>query len=150
MKDIVNLEEFNIGGVAADSFTSVVAVIIYKTPFVVNGRPMNLVMGLSDDCAANTILGLTFLRSMRATICLEGEGSIISSLFGKTFPIDYHVPLRGGQVPSCGDGNQVAFHNASTPCESPNPNESLQVTPTPSELPAPTLIFELTDRLRIE
>jgi len=130
MKDIVNLEDFNIGGVAVDSFTSVVAVIIYKTPFVINGRPMNLIMGLSEDCAANTILGLTFLRSIKATMCLDGEGSVISALFGKTFPIDYHIPFRGGTAPSCGDGNQAAFHN----------------------IPSvdPTLVVELCDRLNIK
>ena len=110
LKDVVNMKAFDIGGVSSNNSTEVIAIIVYKTPFVLNGKPMNLVIGLAEDCAANTILGLTFLRTIQATFVLHGEpNTIVSALLGQVYPIDYHVPLCGRHIPACGEGNQVAF-----------------------------------------
>ena len=113
IKDLDNIKAFDIGGISRDApALSVTALITYKTPFRINGQQVLVSFALSDGAAANTIVGLPFLRATRCALFLEenGQDSLVVQKLGQTFKIDYHPPLVGESAPSA-DSHVLASYN---------------------------------------
>ena len=107
-----NLNEFDIGGVdTRANSTKITAVVTYKTPYRVNGRPVHVSFGLSEHASINTILGLTFIRATRCAVLFSNDGneSLVCQELGATFRLDYHPPHRANAAPSAGCGAQQSF-----------------------------------------
>ena len=112
IKDYDNIEEFDVGGVASDGARAkVVAVITYKMPYRVNGVPTTMSFALSENTSANTILGVTVLRSSKTILCFDDHGNdaMIMQKLGATFPIAYHPPLLADQAPQEATGYPSSF-----------------------------------------
>ena len=113
IKDMQALEEFNIGGVDAKSTgeLAVKAVISYYTPYTVDGQTVTIAFGLAASAAANTIIGLPFLRSTKTTVYLDDETSstVVLQLLGVSLPIAYHPPLMADMAPSSGTKEGAAY-----------------------------------------
>jgi hypothetical protein len=111
------LPKYYIGGVEKDGNGAVIsAEIIYHTPYIVEGRPVDIVIGLSDQLAANTIYGIPLQEQAKFIIDLERQ-VVISSILRQDFPITFHVPIRNELVvPQDGLHNKVLLNkmNATT------------------------------------
>jgi hypothetical protein len=104
-----NMDEFTIGGIDAKGEpTKVVAMVTYFTPFKVNGQSVSIHFALAEDVAANSILGLPFLRSSGSSILLDHD-TLIAQKFGSTFKIFYQVPVQAEIAPVSGIGSPAAF-----------------------------------------
>jgi hypothetical protein len=112
IKDIENLNEFNIGGVDEEYHgTKITAIVVHKTPFRVEAQKVVVAVGLSETAATNTIFGLPFLRASRSVIFLdEVQDKLLVQRFGLSLPITYHIPLRADQAPPTGVENKSSFH----------------------------------------
>jgi len=51
----------------------ITAVIVYCTPFVIDGHPIELRIGLAENAAINTVIGLPFLRAAQAVVHFQGS-----------------------------------------------------------------------------
>ena len=112
IKDLDNVKAFDIGGISRDApALSVTALITYKTPFRINGQQVLVSFALSDGSAANTIVGLPFLRATRCAMFMEenGQDSLVVQKLGQTFKIDYHPPLVGETAPSADSNVQASY-----------------------------------------
>lgn len=95
-----------IGGIEEDGDgIEITAEISYKTPYIIEGCPVKIVVGLSDDIAANTIFGVPLQNNVRFVINYV-EVAVTSSKFRETFIISYQalerienkvIPLAGLQ-----------------------------------------------------
>ena len=67
------------------------AVIVYRTPFVHDGHPIELRIGLAENAAINTIIGMPFLRAARAVLHFQGSqhspDQLVCPRLGVTLPI---------------------------------------------------------------
>ena len=112
--DAPGFNPLTIGSVNGDSpSTPLDAIITYKTPYVLNGRPVHLTFALGSSIATNSIVAFPFLQSIKAVLMLENM-TLVSSLLGESFPIDPMVPLRSDSAPSIPSEAPSAFH-ASAP-----------------------------------
>jgi hypothetical protein len=117
IKDLDNVEEFDIGGVARESpGLKVTALITHRTPFRIKGAPALVTFALSDGAAANTIVGLPFLRATRTALFMEedGQDTVVVQKLGTTFRVEHHPPLVGDKAPLADRHSQAAFQHAPT------------------------------------
>ena len=75
LKDLEYADTFNIIGVDGGKESEqvklgvdVTAVIAYKTPFVVNGKPVKVSLSLGEGVACNTIFSWPFLHTIKDSI----------------------------------------------------------------------------------
>ena len=67
-------QNINIGHIDADGQPVVIsAVIVYKTPYEMDGHPVAIRIGIADKTAINTIFGITFLRSCESVVFFGGS-----------------------------------------------------------------------------
>jgi hypothetical protein len=112
IKDLEHVNEFAIGGVEHDGpGITVTALITYKTPFKVNGAPVLITFALSDGSAANSIIGLPFLRATKSAFFLDSDGqdTLVIQKFGATFKVDYHAPMIGSRAPQTDKESQANY-----------------------------------------
>ena len=98
LNEASNMQEFGLGHVGEGEGPKVSAVIAYRTPYVVAGRPVNVWFGLSDTVTTNTILGLPFLLAADAVSMYKSRALILQKL-GVTIPLSLQVPVRSDQAP---------------------------------------------------
>ena len=111
LDDLEGCDPFSIGGVGeGGTEPMVIAIITYKTPFVVNGQPMLFTMALSKETSVNTIFGLPFLKSLKAAVLLESDLCLLGRL-GKTYLVDYSVPRRDDVIPTVSLDAVGTFHS---------------------------------------
>jgi hypothetical protein len=108
-----SLEEFSLGGVDASvsSDLEVKAAVSYYTPYTIDGQPVTVSIGLANNAAANTIIGLPFLRATRAALFLDDKAgsSLVLQKLGTTLPITYHPPLMADTAPKSGTEDGAAY-----------------------------------------
>jgi hypothetical protein len=112
LKDDPDMPEFDIGGVDQyGNTTRVTAVIVYITPFRVNGSSVTLSIGLSASASTNTIIGLPFLRAAEAALIMSprDDESMVAQKLGVTFKIEYAVPLRADTTPMLDPDTHAAY-----------------------------------------
>ena len=115
IKDVENMESFGVGGVDIEGEgVSVEALISYHTPVRLNGAPVVVSLALSNRTAANTILGLPFLKGTRSAFFLDDQGQdvLVVSKLGKTYKVEYHPPMVGETAPQQAEGSQASFECA--------------------------------------
>ena len=90
-KDMYDVDQFNISRVdgrkeseQGKGGVDVTAVITYKTPFVVNGKPVTVSLALGEGVACNTIFSWPFLHIIKASIMNKND-SLVSGLLGEQF-----------------------------------------------------------------
>jgi hypothetical protein len=112
IKDFEAVEEFNIGGINknADGM-KVVALISYKMPLRIGGCPVLWTVALAEEAAANTVLGIPFLRATRSALLLDEQGKdvLVVQKFGSTFPVEFHAPRADGTAPQADLRSQATF-----------------------------------------
>ena len=92
---------FTIGGIHDQSSgPEITASITYKTPFNCDGERATLTLGLGDHVAANTILGLTFIKATKLTLLFDGSDSAVSPLLGHAFKVEYCLPHKADSAPN--------------------------------------------------
>ena len=74
----------------------ITAVIVYRTPFVVDGHAIHLCVGLADHAAINTIIGITFLRAAQAVLHLQSSrhspDHLVCPKLGVNLPVTMQDP----------------------------------------------------------
>jgi hypothetical protein len=93
-----SMKEFGLGQVGEGPGPRVVAVISYKTPFLVDGHKTSVSFGLSDSVTCNSILGFPFLKAADA-IPMFGSNALILQKLGKTLNLDYQTPPKADAAP---------------------------------------------------
>ena len=119
----VNQDEWqniNIGHIDADGQPVVIsAVIVYKTPYEIDGHPVNIRVGLADKTAINTIFGITFLRSSESVVFFGGstknKDQLVSTKLGITLPIHMQPPTYTNEAPDFDPRSSAAFHTSNNP-----------------------------------
>jgi hypothetical protein len=107
--DVANAERFGIGGIGANGAqVDCVALITYKLPYRINGRPVRLTLALTEDAAANTILSCPFLKNSGCAIVFPNDEVVVTA-FGETFEITYAVPSCDDAPPPLGQEVPSAF-----------------------------------------
>ena len=110
----------------------------YAGPYTVDGQTVTIAFELASSAAANTIIGLPFLRSTKATILLDDDttSAVVLTLIGESLPMVYHPPLMADVAPTSGTENGAAY--TVTKKEGPPSTEKKQVAKqqTPVFLPA--------------
>ena len=65
--------------------------IVYRTPFVLDGHPIELRVGFAENAAINTIIGMPFLRATRAVLHFQGSqhspDQLVCPRLGVTLPV---------------------------------------------------------------
>jgi hypothetical protein len=108
--DLSNNDEYAllaINGINSSSpATPIKAVIIYQLPFLANGLPAMLSLGLADGLPASTLVSLPFLDATQSVIDLANK-FICCNAFGEVWPFTLkeisvndpsnftHVPMNG-------------------------------------------------------
>ena len=98
--DIVKESEQGKGGV---DFTSVVT---YKTPFVVNGKPVTVSLDLVEGVACNTTFLWLFLQKIKASITTKNN-ALVSGILGEQFSLEMMVPQRAKEATKTSEGLPV-------------------------------------------
>ena len=118
-------QNINIGHIDADGQPVVIsAVIVYKTPYEIDGHPVSIRVGLADKTAINTIFGITFLRSCESVVFFGGstknKDQLVSSRLGITLPIHMQPPTYTDDAPNYDPRSSAAFHTTNnTPIAAP-------------------------------
>ena len=100
VESVTNNEEWNdipVGSIEEQGTpVMVTSVIIYKTPFVTDGHPVQLRIGLAETAAINTILGITFLESCKAALHFCGSSAtnhqLVCPRLGHNLPVLMQPP----------------------------------------------------------
>ena len=113
-------QNINIGHIDADGQPVVIsAVIVYKTPYEIDGHPVSIRIGLADKTAINTIFGITFLRSCESVVFFGGstrnKDQLVSSRLGITLPIHMQPPTYTDDAPNYDPRSSAAFHTTDIP-----------------------------------
>jgi hypothetical protein len=109
LADIEGMQPFGIGSVNGDGpATTMDAMISYKTPYIVGGRPVTITFALGSSIATNSILSYPFLQSIKGTVMLENM-TLVSATLGDSFRIESMVPLRANQAPIIPESAPAAF-----------------------------------------
>ena len=109
LKDADGMQPFTIGGVNGDGpSTHIDAIITYKTPYVIHGRPVLVTFALGNSIATNSIVSFPFLQSIKATIMFENM-TMVSAMLGESFKIDSMVPLRADAAPAIPQDTSPTF-----------------------------------------
>jgi hypothetical protein len=99
IKDSPSMEAFTIGGIETkENPTKVTSIIIYITPFTINGQAVNINIALAEDVASNAIIGIPFHRSTCSSL-LFAHDTMISQRLGHTFEIFYQIPQQSEIAP---------------------------------------------------
>ena len=86
----------------------VTAVITYKTPFVLNGKPVTVSLALGEGVACNTIFSWKFLQTIKASIMTNND-ALVSGLLGENFRLEMVVPKRAKESPKTLEGLPVSL-----------------------------------------
>ena len=89
----------------------VTEVITYKTPLVVNGKPVTVYLSLLEGVARNTIFSWTFLQTIKYEIITNGNALVIG-LIGEQFNTDIMAPQRSKEYTRTPEGIPVSFPSA--------------------------------------
>ena len=88
LKDLKNVNQLNISGVVGSKGSKqgrvgvyVTAVITYKTPSMVNRKPVTVSLALGEGVACNTICSWPFLKTVKASI-MTNNNALVSVLLG--------------------------------------------------------------------
>jgi hypothetical protein len=84
-------------------------------------RLLLLWLVLDPDIAANSILGFPFLKAIKASLLFESD-SLLSGLFGETFPLEMIVPPKADTAPEVPESIPASF--PATIREAANPSLS--------------------------
>jgi hypothetical protein len=129
IKDLNNVSEFDISGVDHHGpGLKVTALITYKTPFRLKGVPVFVSFALTEGAAANSIIGLPFLRATRTAMFMEedGQDTIVVQKLSTTFKVSYHPPLIGEQAPQSDHKSQASYGYAPLPPDLARGTESVR------------------------
>ena len=105
LKDLEDMDPFNISGVDRGKegeqvklVVDITAVITYKTPFVVNGKPGTVSPDLGEGATCNTIFSWPFLQTIKASIMTKNN-DLVSGLLGEHFRLQiwFHKESRKHQ-----------------------------------------------------
>jgi hypothetical protein len=145
LKDIDGMKEFTIGSVNGDGPATVIdAAITYKTPYILQGRPVVVTFALGPTIATNSILSFPFLQSIKATIMFENN-TCVSGALGDSFKIDPMVPLQADRAPIIPLESPAAFQSHTRPFyPTPRAVDMLQRIPNPWQAMHPT--WNMMDR----
>jgi hypothetical protein len=87
-----NYCEEPIGGVdGKEGSVKIIAAIVYLLLYSINGKRAKLRVGLCEQLAAKTIIGLTMQRSLKMSINL-GNDTVFSPVIQESFKIKYEQP----------------------------------------------------------
>jgi hypothetical protein len=91
-------EEF-IGGVDGESASvTIKAAVTYLLPYVLNGKRSKFRLGLCENLAAKTLLGLTLQRDLKLSINL-GNDTVYSPVISESFKLEYLRPMTDAEPP---------------------------------------------------
>lgn len=101
--DDTDCDRLTVGGIDKNGEgTACSHYIVLKTPFIEQGKEVDLRIALTDGLSCNLIFGLPFIVRARMTINMW-EKYVVSTVFHTTFPLHYHPPeLRDSIVPQDG------------------------------------------------
>ena len=107
-------QDVNIGHIHETGQPVVIsAVIVYKTPYIIDGHPVTIRIGLADHTAINTIFGITFLRSSESVVFFGGstknKDQLVSTRLGITLPIYMQPPASNDEAPDYDQRSSAAF-----------------------------------------
>ena len=115
MKDLDDVDPFNIsrvdGGKESEQGkggVNVTAVITYKTPFVVNKKPVTFSRALGEGMTCNTIFSWPFLHKTKNSIMTENN-ALVSGLLGEQFRLEMMVTQRSKETPKTSEGLPVSL-----------------------------------------
>ena len=83
--------EYGKGGV------DVTAVITYKTPFVVNGKPVTVSLALGEGVACKTIFSCPFLQTIKSSIMTKNN-DLVSGIMREQFSLEMMLPQRSKEA----------------------------------------------------
>jgi hypothetical protein len=93
----------------------ITAEVNYKTPYFIDGVPVELIVGLSDEMSANTIFGLPLQNKAKFIINFE-EQAVTSMTFRSNFQLFFQQPTRYEEVSDqYGNSNKVFSTHAAVP-----------------------------------
>ena len=99
-----------IGGVDGNAYgSSVTAIITYRTPFYVGGKPVKLTFGLVDGLCARSILGITTMQKARMNYLVAPQ-VVTSEAFNYTFQVTMQKPSTDDTPPTAITGNAAVLH----------------------------------------
>ena len=105
LKDLEDVDTFNIIGVDGGKEgeqrkggVDVTAVITYKNPFVVNGKPVTVSLALGEGVACNTIFSWPFLQKIKASI-VTNQNYLVRRILIEKFRLEMVVPQRAKESP---------------------------------------------------
>ena len=79
------------------------AAITYKTPFVVNGKPVTVSVYLGEGVACNTIFSWPLLKIIQASIMTKNN-TLVSDLLVDQFKLETMVTQISKKAPKTSDG----------------------------------------------
>ena len=76
------------------------ALIVYKTPFVTKGEPVLLTIGLAENTATNTLLGIPTIKIAQMVMMFNDQDIIYSPVLSHQFKVEYQVPHMADGAPN--------------------------------------------------
>ena len=103
LKDMDGVDTLNISGVDVEkeseqvkSGVDISAVITYKTPFVVNGKPVTVSLAIGEGMACKKICSWPLLQTIKASIMTK-KNALVSGLLREQFRLDTMVTKRSNE-----------------------------------------------------
>ena len=90
------------------------AIITYKTPYVVNGQPVVVSFGLKEGVACNMVFSYPFLSALKASVIFDNM-TLMSGWLGEALSLEAMVPMQAAQAPSVPAGVPGAFQATQSP-----------------------------------
>ena len=118
LKDMEDTDTFNISGLyggkeneQVNGWVDVNAVITYKTPFLVNVKPVTSSLAPGEGVACSTIFSWPLLQTIKASIMTENN-ALVSGLLVKKFRMEIFFPKRSKEASKTSEGIPVSFQFA--------------------------------------